>query len=235
MNLSQQEAFAICQGALFTGHKNGLNPLTFVCLDQGGNMKYMTKVLLKHSRAGAHAQYRSNIRSITSLRRPRTMPRPLPRQRVSLHTLPPQHAALQAPTLPGSTDPFTVPKLLISHTPHITRHPYHPLPPMHAQEDGSSLLRQQIAQGKAYGALTLFMDSAKLGPMAADRPAFVNSAIAAANQSGLGLVPVAGGVVVRRKSTGEVRCRWCVQSWHNAKGLWTVTVPVCAAAHIARC
>ena len=79
------------------------------------------------------------------------------------------------------------------------------------------------------------MDSAKLGPMAADRPAFVNSAIAAANQSGLGLVPVAGGVVVRRKSTGEVRCRWCVQSWHNAKGLWTVTVPVCAAAHIARC
>jgi uncharacterized protein GlcG (DUF336 family) len=78
---------------------------------------------------------------------------------------------------------------------------------MHSQEDGSSLLRQQIAQGKAYGALTLFTDSAKLGPMAADRPAFVNSAIAAANKSGLGLVPVAGGVVVRRKSTGEVRFR----------------------------
>lgn len=67
------------------------------------------------------------------------------------------------------------------------------------KEDGSSLYRQQIASGKALGALGLGMDSAKLGPIAEKRPHFMTAAFAAAQGK---LIPVAGGVLILDK--GEV-------------------------------
>jgi uncharacterized protein GlcG (DUF336 family) len=61
------------------------------------------------------------------------------------------------------------------------------------RQDGSSLLRESIARGKATAALGLGMDSAKLAKMASDRPMFVNSAIVASAGK---LIPVPGGVLV---------------------------------------
>jgi uncharacterized protein GlcG (DUF336 family) len=61
------------------------------------------------------------------------------------------------------------------------------------RQDGSSLLRFQIANGKASGALALGMPSRKIAEMAAERPSFIASLgmIAPA-----GLVPVPGGLLV---------------------------------------
>lgn len=63
-----------------------------------------------------------------------------------------------------------------------------------AREDGSSNLRQQIATGKAYGALSLGMPSRAIAEMAAERPAFIN---AAAQMSSGGMIPAAGGLLIR--------------------------------------
>ena len=63
-----------------------------------------------------------------------------------------------------------------------------------AREDGSSLLRERIARGKARGALNLGVGSRSLAARAATHPAFINSAVALADS---GLVPAAGGVLVR--------------------------------------
>ncbi|MFF3575202.1 GlcG/HbpS family heme-binding protein [Nocardia jiangxiensis] len=62
-----------------------------------------------------------------------------------------------------------------------------------AREDGSSLLREPIARGKAHGALNMGVGSRSLAAMAAARPAFVNSLIALADGN---LVPGPGGVLV---------------------------------------
>mmetsp|Transcript_11454 Transcript_11454/g.13136 ORF Transcript_11454/g.13136 Transcript_11454/m.13136 type:complete len:155 (+) Transcript_11454:109-573(+) len=62
------------------------------------------------------------------------------------------------------------------------------------KEDGSSLLRQEIASGKALAALGMGMDSAKLLKIAGDRPAFMNAAYAASSGK---LIPVPGGVLVK--------------------------------------
>ena len=61
------------------------------------------------------------------------------------------------------------------------------------RQDGSSLMRFQIANGKASGALALGVSSRKIAEMAAERPSFVASlgSIAPA-----GVVPVPGGVLV---------------------------------------
>lgn len=61
------------------------------------------------------------------------------------------------------------------------------------RQDGASLLRFQIANGKASGALALGMPSRKIAEMAAERPAFIASIgmIAPA-----GLVPVPGGLLL---------------------------------------
>lgn len=62
------------------------------------------------------------------------------------------------------------------------------------RQDGSSILRPEIAFGKAWGALGMGMPSRALAQVAADRPAFMQSLTAA---SGGRLIPVPGGVLIR--------------------------------------
>jgi uncharacterized protein GlcG (DUF336 family) len=69
-----------------------------------------------------------------------------------------------------------------------------------AGEDGSSLLRERIARGKAHGALNMGVGSRSLAARAASNPAFVNSLVSLAEGN---LVPVPGGVLIR----GRQRCR----------------------------
>ncbi|MGQ7791414.1 GlcG/HbpS family heme-binding protein [Faunimonas sp. B44] len=68
------------------------------------------------------------------------------------------------------------------------------------REDGSGILRVEIATGKAWGALGMGFGSRELAERAAKAPAFVN-AIAAASQGRL--VPAPGGVLIRNRE-GEL-------------------------------
>lgn len=63
-----------------------------------------------------------------------------------------------------------------------------------AREDGSSLLRERIARGKAHGALNMGVGSRSLAARAATHPAFVNALVSLTDGN---LVPVPGGVLVR--------------------------------------
>ena len=65
------------------------------------------------------------------------------------------------------------------------------------REDGSSLLRPDIAQAKAYGALGMGIGSRAIAARAAVAPAFVSAVNALAG--GL-LIPVPGGVLIRSSS-----------------------------------
>src|ERR1700753_2318347 len=56
------------------------------------------------------------------------------------------------------------------------------------RQDGGSILRFQIAMGKASGALALGVSSRKIGDMAAERPSFVASLGSIASQ---GVIPAA--------------------------------------------
>jgi uncharacterized protein GlcG (DUF336 family) len=69
-----------------------------------------------------------------------------------------------------------------------------------ALEDGTSLMRWRIAFAKAYGAIGMGSGSRKLAGMAAERPAFIS---AATHLAEMGLVPVAGGVLIRN-AAGEL-------------------------------
>src|SRR6185295_3917611 len=69
-----------------------------------------------------------------------------------------------------------------------------------AREDNSSNLRPQIATAKASGALALGVSSRVIGEMAIDRPTFIN---AAAGLNPDGIVPAAGGILVR-SGEGEI-------------------------------
>lgn len=60
------------------------------------------------------------------------------------------------------------------------------------RQDGASLLRAQIAIGKAGGALALGVSSRAIGTMAAERPSFVASL---GSISPWGVIPAAGGVI----------------------------------------
>jgi uncharacterized protein GlcG (DUF336 family) len=62
------------------------------------------------------------------------------------------------------------------------------------REDGSSLLRPEIAQAKAWGALGMGMGSRALAQRASTQPAFVSAVNALA---GGRLIPVPGGVLIR--------------------------------------
>ena len=62
------------------------------------------------------------------------------------------------------------------------------------REDGSSILRPEIAMGKAASALALGVSSREIAKMAADRPAFIQALSGIAPK---GLIPAAGGVLVR--------------------------------------
>lgn len=61
-------------------------------------------------------------------------------------------------------------------------------------EDGTSLKRDQIARGKAYGAVAMGLGSRALHRMAGERPHFVEALHSAVDGP---LVPVPGGVLVR--------------------------------------
>lgn len=65
------------------------------------------------------------------------------------------------------------------------------------REDGASMLRFDVAQGKAYGALGLGQSSRKLEKIALDRPHFFAGYVGV---SGGKAVPVAGGVLIRDKA-----------------------------------
>jgi uncharacterized protein GlcG (DUF336 family) len=67
-------------------------------------------------------------------------------------------------------------------------------------EDNTSLIRWRIAYAKAYGALGMGSGTRKLAAMAAERPAFIGAATQLAE---MGLVPVAGGVLIKTAS-GEI-------------------------------
>lgn len=62
------------------------------------------------------------------------------------------------------------------------------------REDGSGILRAEIAIGKAWGALGMGVASRTLRDRLADRPTFVAALTAA---SGGRLIPVPGGVLIR--------------------------------------
>src|SRR5712675_3367040 len=63
-----------------------------------------------------------------------------------------------------------------------------------AGEDGSSLLRERIARGKAHGALNMGVGSRSLAARPASDSAFVTSLVSLADGN---LVPVPGGVLIR--------------------------------------
>lgn len=60
------------------------------------------------------------------------------------------------------------------------------------RQDGSSIMRQQIAFGKAWGALGVGRSSRGLEQMAKERPHFISAAVAASEGR---MIPVAGGVL----------------------------------------
>jgi uncharacterized protein GlcG (DUF336 family) len=62
-----------------------------------------------------------------------------------------------------------------------------------AGEDGSSLLRERIARGKALGALNMGVGSRSLAARAASHPAFINALVSLADGN---LVPAPGGVLI---------------------------------------
>lgn len=68
------------------------------------------------------------------------------------------------------------------------------------REDGSGILRPDIAIGKAWGSLGMGFSSRLLRDRLSDRPIFLNALAAA---SGGRLIPVPGGVLIRDES-GEV-------------------------------
>lgn len=61
------------------------------------------------------------------------------------------------------------------------------------REDGASILRPQLAIGKAAGALALGMSSRKIAELAVERPHFIASLGTIAPD---GIVPAAGGVLL---------------------------------------
>lgn len=69
-----------------------------------------------------------------------------------------------------------------------------------AREDGSSLLRERIARGKALGALNMGVGSRALAARAAAHPQFINAVTTLAEGN---LVPVPGGVLVRVAASGQ--------------------------------
>jgi uncharacterized protein GlcG (DUF336 family) len=65
------------------------------------------------------------------------------------------------------------------------------------REDGSSLLRPEIASGKAWGALGMGFGGREFARRAAANPVFIQALSAA---SGGRIIPVPGGVLIRDRS-----------------------------------
>ncbi|MEY3786718.1 MAG: hypothetical protein RLZ75_925 [Pseudomonadota bacterium] len=62
------------------------------------------------------------------------------------------------------------------------------------REDGASMIRQQIATAKAWGAVNMGVSSRSLAGVASQRPDFMNALI---DVAGGKIMPVPGGVLIR--------------------------------------
>ena len=62
------------------------------------------------------------------------------------------------------------------------------------REDGASMIRQQIATAKAWGAVNMGVSSRSLAGVAIQRPDFMNALI---NIAGGNMMPAPGGVLIR--------------------------------------
>jgi uncharacterized protein GlcG (DUF336 family) len=62
------------------------------------------------------------------------------------------------------------------------------------REDGASMIRQQIATAKAWGAVNMGVSSRSLAGVAVQRPDFMNALI---NIAGGNIMPAPGGVLIR--------------------------------------
>lgn len=62
------------------------------------------------------------------------------------------------------------------------------------REDGATMIRQQIATAKAWGAVSMGISSRSLGSVAEERPGFMNALI---NMADGQIMPVPGGVLIR--------------------------------------
>lgn len=62
------------------------------------------------------------------------------------------------------------------------------------REDGASMIRQQIATAKAWGAVNMGVSSRSLAAVAKQRPDFINALIDVADGK---IMPVPGGVLIR--------------------------------------
>jgi uncharacterized protein GlcG (DUF336 family) len=71
------------------------------------------------------------------------------------------------------------------------------------RQDGASNLRPQVATAKAAGALALGVSSRQIGVMAQERPTFVSAVASLGAAAAMGIVPAAGGVLVRN-ADGQV-------------------------------
>jgi uncharacterized protein GlcG (DUF336 family) len=65
------------------------------------------------------------------------------------------------------------------------------------RQDGASNLRPQVATAKAAGALALGVSSRQIGVMAQERPTFVSAVASLGAAAAMGIVPAAGGVLIR--------------------------------------
>jgi len=63
------------------------------------------------------------------------------------------------------------------------------------REDGAARLRNQVALGKAHGALSMLTSSRALAEVAAERPQFFGALVAAAEGK---MIPAAGGVLLKQ-------------------------------------
>jgi len=64
------------------------------------------------------------------------------------------------------------------------------------REDGASMIRQEIATAKAWGAVSMGVSSRSLAGVAVQRPDFMNSLITLSHGK---VMPVPGGVLIRDK------------------------------------
>ncbi|MCK9394558.1 MAG: heme-binding protein [Methylobacter sp.] len=62
------------------------------------------------------------------------------------------------------------------------------------REDGATMIRQQIATAKAWGAVSMGISSRSLASVAEERPGFMNALI---NMADGQIMPVPGGVLIR--------------------------------------
>ena len=62
------------------------------------------------------------------------------------------------------------------------------------REDGATVIRQQIATAKAWGAVSMGISSRSLASVAEERPGFMNALI---NMADGKIMPVPGGVLIR--------------------------------------